>query len=191
MLKLKLPLILASKSPRRRELLSKTGLDFDIFSMDVDESFSDEMPVEQVAEYLARKKGQAYETKFPQHLIIAADTTVVTADEVLNKPADKGEAFQMIDKLRGKQHAVITGVCIVSPGKQHSFSETTQVSFGDLSDEEINYYIQQYKPFDKAGAYGIQEWIGLIGIESINGSYYNVVGLPVKKIYDYLKSFSV
>lgn len=189
MLQLKYPLILASKSPRRKELLGKTGLAFEIHSIDVDESFSEEMPVREVAEFLARKKGVAYLKELPQHIIVTADTTVVVDDEVLNKPGNRPEATDMIIKLRDRKHEVITGVCISSPEETISFSETTEVTFGAITAEEIDYYITHYQPFDKAGAYGIQEWIGLIGIDQIEGSYYNVVGLPVKKIYQYLKAF--
>ena len=189
MLQLKHPLILASKSPRRKELLSKTGLSFELYSIEVEESFPAHMPVKEVAEYLARKKGVAYLKELPSHLIITADTTVVVDDEVLNKPADYQEAADMIHKLSNRRHEVITGVCITSPGETISFSETTWVTFGVLTNEEVDYYIRNYKPYDKAGAYGIQEWIGLIGIDKIEGSFYNVVGLPVNKIYQYLKNF--
>ncbi|MEL7146590.1 MAG: Maf family nucleotide pyrophosphatase [Bacteroidota bacterium] len=190
MLQLKYPLILASKSPRRKELLSNTGLQFSIYTMEVEESFPEQMPVREVAEFLAKKKGKAYLKEFPDSLIITADTTVVVDNVVLNKPTDYEEARKMILQLKDRKHEVITGVCITSPSETISFSESTAVTFGPLSDEEISYYINQYKPFDKAGAYGIQEWIGLIGIEKIEGSYYNVVGLPVRRIYQYLKNFT-
>lgn len=181
------PLILASNSPRRKEIMRNAGFDFETHTVFVDEDFPEDMPAAQIAEYLAVKKGKAYPDKFPQHIILTADTTVVLEDSVMNKPSDYAEAFSMIRSLSGRDHSVVTGVCIISPEKQISFSSETRVTFCELTDEEIDYYIKKYEPFDKAGAYGIQEWIGMIGIESIEGSFYNVAGLPIRKIYHTLK----
>ena len=167
--------------------MTKAGFKFETHTVFVDEDFPADMPATEIAEFLALKKGKAYPEKFPNHLIITADTTVVLENKVLNKPADHQEAYEMLRSQSGRDHRVITGVCITSPEKQVSFSVTTEVRFCELTDEEITYYIREYEPYDKAGAYGIQEWIGLIGIEEIKGSYYNVVGLPVRRIYQVLK----
>lgn len=186
------PLILASNSPRRKDLLSGAGFDFETHTVFVDEDFPDTLAATKIAEYLAKKKGKAYPEIFSSHIIITADTTVVLGDKVLNKPADHEEAFDMIRSLSGKKHEVITGVSITSPDKNISFSDVTTVHFCELTDEEINHYIRQFKPYDKAGAYGIQEWIGLIAITSLEGCYYNVMGLPIRRIYQILKEeFSV
>lgn len=183
-------IILASQSPRRKQLLEQLGYSFTQKSKDTDEDFSAEMPQREVAEYLSNKKAAAFEKEIqPNDLIIASDTIVLIENEILNKPKDHREAFEMISKLSGKQHEVITGVCLKSAKKIVSFSVTTAVFFKKLKEEEINYYINQYKPFDKAGAYGIQEWIGLIGVDKIEGSFYNVMGFPAKLVYEAIEKF--
>ena len=185
------PIILASNSPRRQELLRNAGVSFTVEVKETDEQFPPDLPAEEVAQYLAEQKATAFlsdpERWQPDTLIITADTTVVLDDEVLNKPADAREAFSMLRRLSGRSHKVITGVCMLHKGQKLSFDDTTTVFFKELTDEEINHYIQQYKPYDKAGSYGIQEWIGMIGIQKIEGSYYTVVGLPIQKVYAHLK----
>jgi septum formation protein len=184
-------IILASQSPRRQELLNGIGIDFEIVVIkDIDESFDPEMPFENVAEFLAKKKANNYSDIISNRtILITADTIVCTDEAILNKPADKKEAEEMLFSLSGKKHKVITGVCIKSAGKQVSFSSESVVYFADLSTEEVDYYIENYKPYDKAGAYGIQEWIGYIGITRLEGSYFNVMGLPIQQVYSKLKTF--
>jgi len=181
------PLILASKSPRRQEILTNAGFKYEVKTIDVAEDFPGNLDPTEIAEFLAIKKSKAYTVEFNKQIILTADTTVVINKQVLNKPQDKLAAEKMLKLLSGKTHQVITGVSIVSPDKNISFSEVTDVSFDELSTQEISYYIDQYRPYDKAGAYGIQEWIGMIGIHQITGSYYNVMGLPIRKIYKVLK----
>lgn len=185
-------LILASKSPRRQQILRELRLNFRIETLEVDESFDDQLPSDEVAEYLAKKKNEAYRQKFTREIIITADTTVLIGDKILNKPNDRDEAEEMIRTLSGHTHKVISGVAISMPGRKDiiSFSETTQVTFTRLENHEIAYYIDQFQPYDKAGAYGIQEWIGLIAIERIDGSYQNVVGLPSHRLYHELKKLT-
>ena len=180
-------IILASKSPRRRELLSNLGIDFEIVTLDTDESYPATMPVDEVAAYLALKKAEPFTAeKYPSHLIITADTIVCIENEILGKPESREHAFEMLQKLSGNDHKVITGVCLSSPNLKKCFTSTTTVHFKTLSSNEIEYYIYNYKPFDKAGAYGIQEWIGFVAVERIEGSYFNVMGLPVQKLYEEL-----
>lgn len=183
-------IILASKSPRRKQLLGQLGYTFTQKSKDTDESFSEEIPQRKVAEYLSVMKAAAFTEEIKQKdLIIASDTIVLIEDEILNKPNTVQEAFEMLSKLSGKQHEVITGVCLKSKEKEVSFSISTSVFFKQLKEDEINYYIEKYKPFDKAGAYGIQEWIGLIGVNKIEGSFYNVMGFPAKAVYEAIERF--
>lgn len=182
-------LILASKSPRRQELLRSLEVDFEIKTKEVDESFPNTIPVSEVAEYLAVKKSEAFKDLKENELVITSDTTVLNEGHILNKAETAEEAFEMIQSLSGKTHQVITGVCLRSFNKKVSFSETTKVTFRALEATEIKHYIQKYKPFDKAGAYGIQEWIGMIGIEKIEGDFYNVMGLPLHQLYKQLLSF--
>ncbi len=184
-------IILASQSPRRQELLNGIGIDFKIVvKKDIDENFDPEMPFEEVAEFLAKKKANNYSDIINNGtVLITADTIVCTDEAILNKPADKKEAEEMLFSLSGKKHKVITGVCIKSITKQISFSSESVVYFADLSPEEVDYYIENYKPYDKAGAYGIQEWIGYIGITRLEGSYFNVMGLPIQQVYSKLKTF--
>jgi septum formation protein len=186
----KYEILLASKSPRRKEILKQSGIPFKLISIDVDETYPDTLSKQKVAEYLANKKAQAVKINTANHqIILTCDTVVVTNDEILNKPADKSEAIKMLSKLSNTTHRVITGVCLKSNLKTYLFSDTTTVTFKELLSEEINYYIEKFNPLDKAGAYGIQEWIGLIGVTEINGSYHNVVGLPINKIYEALNKF--
>ncbi len=183
-------LILASNSPRRQELLRDMGYDFIIRTMAVDEAHDEKLKAEAIAEHLARKKAEAQlDILLEGDILIAADTVVWCNDESLSKAKNAEEARDMLHKISGRTHAVITGVCMLSKINLEVFSCTTQVSFKPLTDEEITYYIQHYRPFDKAGAYGIQEWIGMWAIEEIHGSYFNVVGLPTHLIPDKLALF--
>ena len=186
----KFKIVLASNSPRRKELLGGLGLPFEVRVMDgIDESYSASMPVSEVALHIAGLKADAYrKTMSPDELIITADTAVIVENEILGKPHDEADAVRMLKLLSGRTHQVTTGVCLVADGWEHRFSVTTDVTFKELTDEEIHYYINMYKPFDKAGAYGIQEWIGYIGVTALKGSYYNVMGLPVQRIYEALKT---
>ncbi|MDM1299104.1 septum formation protein Maf [Empedobacter falsenii] len=183
-------IILASQSPRRKELLAGLGLKFSTISLDIDETFDrNEFKKEQITEYLSAKKAKAYTDIQPNDLIITSDTTVWVDDESLEKASNREEAYEMIKKLSGKTHSVYTSVTIRSLEKEVTFSDETQVTFADLTDEEIYFYIDNYKPFDKAGAYGVQEWIGYIGVDNMNGSYFNVMGLPTHKLYKELVKF--
>ena len=184
-------IILASNSPRRRELLAGLGLEFEVRVLQgIDESYPATMPALETAEYIAAKKAAAYQSQMADdELIITADTVVIVGDEVLGKPADADEARSMLLKLSGRTHQVVTGVCLTTRQQTVHFSVRTDVTFKTLTDDEITYYIEKYKPYDKAGAYGIQEWIGYIGCTGLHGSYYNVMGLPVQRIYTELQSF--
>ncbi|MBQ9230873.1 MAG: septum formation protein Maf [Prevotella sp.] len=184
-------IILASNSPRRKELLGGIDIPFEIRVLDgIDESYPDHLPTKDIAGYISKKKADAYQqTMAPDELIITADTIVVLGQEVMGKPKDAAEARQMLRKLSGKTHQVITGVCLTTQERQVSFSVETDVTFKYLTDEEITYYVDHYRPFDKAGAYGIQEWIGHVGVTGLKGSYFNVMGLPVQRIYEALKTF--
>ncbi len=185
-------IILASNSPRRRELLAGLGIAFDVQVIKgINESYPPELPVEQIAQYIASEKAAAYKVK-PGELIITADTIVVVGQsnddsKVLGKPRNADEARSMLRAISGKEHRVITGVCLTTHNEQRQFSVTTLVSFRELTDDEIEYYISHYHPFDKAGAYGIQEWIGYVGVTGIHGSYFNVMGLPVQRIWQELQ----
>ena len=183
--------ILASNSPRRRELLAGLGLQFELRVLaDIDENYPPTLPATQIAKYIAHKKAEANRAIMAKNeMIITADTIVVVDDMVMGKPADDADAIRMLSTLSGKTHKVITGVCITTLNKQTVFDVTTGVTFKTLTDEEINYYITHFHPTDKAGAYGIQEWIGYIGVTGLEGSYYNVMGLPVQRIYDELCEF--
>lgn len=184
-------IILASNSPRRRELLGGLDLDFEVKVLpDIDESYPDNLPAAEVAGYISREKAAPYRTLIGEDdLVITADTVVIVGDEVLGKPKDAEDARRMLQLISGRTHQVITGVCLLTTDKERSFSVTTDVTFKQLSEDEITYYIEHYKPFDKAGAYGIQEWIGYIGVTSINGSYFNVMGLPVQRLWEEIKKF--
>ena len=200
---MKYKIILASNSPRRRELLAGLDVNFEVKVLNgIDESYPDDLDAYQVAEFIAQKKAEAYrsllneeESSAEECLILTADTVVIApaADEqndqegkgiILGKPKTADDAVRMLKMLSGKTHHVVTGVCLTTKEEQRHFSVTTEVSFKELTDWEINYYISHYRPFDKAGAYGIQEWIGYIGCTGVNGSYFNVMGLPVQRIYE-------
>lgn len=185
-------IILASNSPRRKELLSGIDIDYEVKTLpDIDESYPEELPNEQVAEFLAKKKASAYaDILTDATLLITADTVVILNDEILGKPVDKADAKSMLKKLSGNTHRVITGVYMTSGKKQVAFSDVAFVTFGKLTDEEIDYYVEKYNPMDKAGAYGVQEWIGYVAVERIEGSYFNVMGLPISRVYEELKCYN-
>jgi len=184
-------IILASKSPRRQELLALMGLDFSVVLKEVDESFPAELNPSEIAVYIAEKKAEAFDESLNQNeLVLTADTIVCIENTILGKPDNEEHAFDMLSLLSGKKHEVITGVAFLQNHRLYSFYETTGVYFRKLSEQQINYYIQTCKPYDKAGSYGIQEWIGLIGIERIVGSYTNVVGLPTQRVYQELEKFT-
>jgi septum formation protein len=181
-------IILASKSPRRQELLKGLGITFEVKTQEVDESYPDSLENKKVAEYLAQKKANFFQLKSSE-ILITSDTTVLLENQILNKPKNAAEAEKMLNLLSDKSHHVITGVCLKSLDKEMVFSETTKVSFKKLTKEEVQHYVQHYKPFDKAGAYGIQEWMGYIGIKQLEGCYYNVMGLPLSRLYQELLDF--
>lgn len=185
-------IILASNSPRRKELFGGLDIPFKVRVLDgIDESYPQDLPTKDIAGYISQKKAAAYRQSIAaDELIITADTIVILGEKVMGKPKDAGEAKTMLHELSGKTHQVITGVCLTTREKQVCFSVETDVTFKTLSDSEITYYIDHYHPFDKAGAYGIQEWIGHVGVTGMNGSYFNVMGLPVQRIYEALKDFS-
>lgn len=185
----KYKIVLASNSPRRKELLGGLGLPFEVRTKQgIDESYPEGLNGEQIALHISKKKAEAYKCDMADdELIITADTIVYVDGEVLGKPKDKDDARRMFKLMSGKEHQVITGVCVVTKEKTVQFASVTDVTFTQLDDEEIDYYINNYKPYDKAGAYGIQEWIGYVGITGIRGSYFNVVGLPVQRLYTALK----
>mmetsp|Transcript_8656 Transcript_8656/g.15978 ORF Transcript_8656/g.15978 Transcript_8656/m.15978 type:complete len:291 (+) Transcript_8656:1-873(+) len=178
-------IVLASQSPRRRELLGALGFEFDVRAKDVDESFSPDMPPDQVAQYLAKKKAKAsLPSMDPTEVVVAADTVVVLDDLIMNKPESREEAIAMISSLSGRSHRVITGVCIANPdGQEVSFDDEATVTFRELRQDEIEYYVDVHKPFDKAGSYGIQDWIGMAAVTRLEGSYYTVMGLPTARVY--------
>ena len=184
-------IILASNSPRRKELLAGIDVQFEVrVIQDIDESYPSDLPTKDIAEYISHKKAAVYQQQMaPDELIITADTIVVLGNEVMGKPHDEADARRMLRELSGQTHQVITGVTLTTIQKQVSFSVETDVTFKALSDSEIDYYVSHYKPFDKAGAYGIQEWIGHIGVTALQGSYFNVMGLPVQRIYEALRQF--
>lgn len=184
-------IILASNSPRRKELLAGLDVDFEVRVIKgIDESYPDSLPTTDIAEYISRKKADAYLQQLAaDELLITADTIVVLGSEVMGKPHDEADACRMLRELSGQTHQVITGVTLATTVRQQSFSVVTDVTFKSFTDEEIDYYVSHYKPFDKAGAYGIQEWLGYIGVTALRGSYFNVMGLPVQRIYEALRQF--
>ena len=190
---MKYKIILASNSPRRKELLAGLDVQFEVRIIPgIDESYPDTLPTMEIAEYIAQKKAKAYrETMADDELIITADTIVVLDDKVLGKPKNAEEARCMLHALSGKTHQVVTGVVLTTKELQKHFSVVSNVTFKTLSDNEIDYYVDTYKPMDKAGAYGIQEWIGYVGVTRLEGSYFNVMGLPVQRIYEAMKEFSI
>lgn len=181
-------IVLGSKSPRRQELLKSLGFNIEIRTKEIEENFPSEMDVLEVAEYLAKLKSEPLrDTLSNSELLITSDTVVLRDNEILGKPSDRTEAIDMITSLGGKEHKVITGVCLTTYDRQITFSNSTTVQFDDLELVEIEYYVDNFKPYDKAGAYGIQEWLGYIGIKKIEGCYYNVMGLPMNALYQKIK----
>lgn len=187
----KYEIVLASNSPRRKELLQRMGVNFKVRTLfGIDESYPDSLRGEDIVCYISRNKAKAYQSSMaPNELLITADTVVYVDGEVMGKPKNAEQAKEMLHKLSGKTHQVITGVTIVTAKRTENFGVTSQVKFTNITDEEINFYVDNYLPFDKAGAYGIQEWIGIVAVEEIKGSYFNVVGLPVQRLYQKLKTF--
>ena len=187
----KYEIVLASNSPRRKELLQRMGVNFKVRTLfGIDESYPDSLRGEDIVCYISRNKAKAYQSSMaPNELLITADTIVYVDGEVMGKPKNAEQAKEMLHKLSGKTHQDITGVTIVTAKRTENFGVTSQVKFTNITDEEINFYVDNYLPFDKAGAYGIQEWIGIVAVEEIKGSYFNVVGLPVQRLYQKLKTF--
>ena len=185
----KYKVVLASNSPRRKELLAGLGIDYEVKTLpDIDESFPGGLSEVETATYIARAKADVYRNIMQSdELIITADTIVWLDGEVMGKPVDEEDARRMLRALSGKTHQVITGVCLMTLDSQKAFATVTDVTFCHLSEEEIDYYVERYRPMDKAGSYGIQEWIGFVGVESISGSYFNVMGLPIQRLYTELK----
>ena len=183
--------LLASNSPRREELLRGIDIDFEVKVLpDIDESYPSDLPIENVAEFVAQKKASSYTDNLKSdELLITADTVVILDKVIYGKPTNKEEAKEMLCALSGKTHRVISGVCLASTTKQTSFSVASYVEFTELTNEEIDYYINRYAPFDKAGSYGVQEWIGYIGVKHISGSYFNIMGLPIQRLYSEMKRF--
>ena len=183
-------IILASKSPRRRELLAGLDLDFEVKVIPgIAENYPDCLPSERIPQYIAAEKAEAYKGSIaPDEVVITADTVVILNDEIMGKPKDDAQAREMLHKLSGKTHQVTTGVCLTTVSSQKQFHVTSHVTFKLLSDEEVDYYVSHYHPLDKAGAYGIQEWIGYVGVTRLEGSFFNVMGLPVQRIWEELKT---
>ncbi len=182
-------LILASKSPRRQELLKGLDLDFEVrVKRGVGENYPADIPAEAVSEYISKEKAAAYDIA-DDEILLTADTVVILKGEIMGKPQDAEDARAMLRRLSGNTHHVVTGVTIKTTCGSESFSDVTAVTFRQLADKEIDYYIEHYKPYDKAGAYGVQEWIGYIGVTHIDGSFYNVMGLPVERVYEELQKF--
>ena len=183
-------IILASNSPRRKELLGRLGITYEVKTLpDIDESYPEDLDAEEIPLHIARNKADAYRSMMqPNELIVTADTIVWLDGMVLGKPKDEADACRMLRCLSGKTHQVVTGVCLTTLEKQRCFATVTDVTFAELTEEEINYYVSRYRPLDKAGSYGIQEWIGYIGVQNISGSYFNVVGLPIQRLYTELKN---
>lgn len=184
-------IVLASKSPRRQELLKGIGIDFSILTKEVDENYPQRLPTIDVAPFLSLKKAKAFEdAELPDnYMVITADTVVIVENEILGKPKDRDDAVRMMNLLSGKVHKVVTGVTVHTKEKTKTFSVISKVTFETLDNQEIDYYIDNFKPYDKAGAYGVQEWIGYIGVSNVEGSYYNVMGLPTQRLYKVLKEF--
>ena len=182
-------IVLASNSPRRKELLSGLNLEYTVRVLpDIDESYPDTLKGEEIPMYISREKAKAYRNSMAEdELIITADTVVCINEKVLGKPRTQEEAKEMLRELSGKTHQVITGVCLMTCGLQRTFSATTQVTFDVLTEDEIEFYVEKFRPLDKAGAYGVQEWIGFVGVSRLEGSYFNVMGLPVQRLYQELK----
>ena len=184
-------IILASKSPRRQELLRGMGVDFEIMTKETPENYPSDLPLDEVPKYLSLQKSLAFNDDElpPDYLLITSDTVVICESEILGKPKDREDAERMLRLLSDKTHHVVTGVTVRSAEKTESIAVRSNVTFADFEQDEIDYYIEHCKPFDKAGAYGIQEWIGYVGISGLEGSFYNVMGLPTRKLYQCLKTF--
>ncbi|WP_353723224.1 Maf family nucleotide pyrophosphatase [Dyadobacter sp. 676] len=187
MIELQKPLILASNSPRRKQLLQEAGFTFTIEVLPTDESYPSDLPAGQVAGHISREKAGQFHSIRSDSLVLTADTVVIADHHILGKPADAPDAFRMIKMLSGRSHKVVTAISLLSDGTIETVADAAEVYFRNLEDWEINHYIDEYKPFDKAGSYGIQEWIGMIGIEKIEGSFYTIMGLPVHIVYQILK----
>ena len=181
------PIILASKSPRRQELLQLMGIDFKVVLKEVDETYPEGLSPTEIAVHIAEKKAKAFDEVIHDEIVITADTIVCLDGKILGKPENEEHAFEILSDLSGKRHEVITAVCLLKNHHLTSFYEISEVFFKTLSDEQIRHYISTYSPMDKAGAYGIQEWIGLVAVEKINGSYSNIVGLPTQRLYEELQ----
>ncbi len=182
-------LLLASKSPRRHQIFREAGLAFEIVNIEAEEDFPDYLVREQVCEFLASHKASHFTENLGHQILVTADTIVCLGNRVINKPASKDEAVEMLTALSGKTHEVFTGVCMRNAERQHVFHERSEVEFYPLSRKEIDYYIEAYKPFDKAGAYGVQDWMGYMGVKKINGCFYNVMGFPMARFYRELQDF--
>lgn len=181
------PIILASKSPRRHQLMQEAGFDFEVRVRSIEEVFPDDLPPEQVAEYLAKLKAEAVESwVIDQEIVITADSVVILDGKIYGKPENAEDVRRILKELSGRVHQVITGVCILAKEKTVSFSEVAQVHFAEISDAEIEYYLQNHQPFDKAGAYGVQEWIGFTKVHKIEGTFANIMGLPIHRVYEIL-----
>nr|WP_295921501.1 Maf family protein [uncultured Dyadobacter sp.] len=187
MVHLSKPLILASNSPRRKQLLQDAGFEFTVTVLPTDENYPPDLPAEAVAAHISGEKAARFQGLYPGTLVLSADTVVIADHHILAKPSDHEDAFRMLKMLSGRHHTVVTAVSLLSDGTIQTVSDAAEVYFRELADWEINYYIEQYKPFDKAGSYGIQEWIGMVGIEKIEGSFYTIMGLPVQVVYQLLK----
>ena len=182
-------IILASKSPRRQFILTEFGIDFTVKPVEILEDHFVNLPVDEIAQHIAEQKVKQFPYLKEKEIVIAADTTVIINNAILGKPSDREEALQMLSSLSGRSHHVTTGVSVKDKSKMISFSDTTWVNFKTLTDKEIDYYIENYEPYDKAGSYGIQEWIGMLGIDRIEGSYFTAMGLPIHKLYEELLKF--
>ncbi|MCY7350955.1 MAG: Maf family nucleotide pyrophosphatase [Cytophagaceae bacterium] len=185
------PLLLGSNSPRRQQILRDAGFQFEVRTKPTEEDFPPELPAIEVPGYLARKKAEAFSPESETALILTADTVVRVDEVILNKPANPAEARQMLQQLSGRMHLVTTGVCLLHRGRFEVFADTARVFFRPLSEWEISYYLDACRPFDKAGAYGVQDFIGMVGIERIEGSYFTVMGLPVHRVYEALRSYLI
>lgn len=188
-LSLSFPLILASNSPRRREILGQAGFDFSVVASDIDESFPADMPLQVVPVFLSEKKARVLAEINPHAIILAADTVVILENKILNKPVDKSEAREMLQLLSGKTHEVITGITLITPNETISIADSARVSFRDLGDWEVDWYVKGGFGLDKAGAYGVQDFIGMAGIEKLEGSFYTVMGLPIFHVFNLLKPY--
>jgi septum formation protein len=183
-------IILASQSPRRKELLQLAAIDFEVIVSDTDESFPEGLTYEETAIYIAKQKAYAVATNHTNKTILAADTIVICNDTIVGKPKDREDALKILSAISDNIHQVITAVCVLHKGEEHSFADTTTVSFHKLTAEQIAFYVDTYKPYDKAGAYAIQEWIGAVGIKKIDGDFYNVMGLPISRVVALFNSFA-